>query len=102
MKLLRLPSSQRSSSGFLSTAELREAVSTLIRLVQVEELLASSKGQPVAKGSRVRWYNPLIRKDQLLQLGGRLKHSLELEEAKNPLALPRTFASCWTTADDDP
>lgn len=91
-KLLRLPSTQRSDHGFLTTSELREAENTLIRLVQkevfVEELRALSRAEPVSKGSRLRWYNPFITKDQLLKLGGRLKHSLEPEEAKHPVVLP--------------
>ncbi|XP_062715823.1 uncharacterized protein LOC134291718 [Aedes albopictus] len=92
MKLLRLPSSQRSNSGFLSTSELREAENTLIRLVQkeefAEEFKALSEGKPVAKKSRLRWYNPFLTKDQLLKLGGRLKHSLESEDTKHPAVLP--------------
>nr|XP_029729598.1 uncharacterized protein LOC115266986 [Aedes albopictus] len=48
MKLLRLPPSERKDLGFLSTFELREAESTLVRLVQrevfIEELKALSKG----------------------------------------------------------
>ncbi|XP_062714302.1 uncharacterized protein LOC134291052 [Aedes albopictus] len=92
MKLLRLPSAERKNRRFLSTLELREAENTLIRLVQkevfIEELKALSKGESVAKGSSLRWYNPFLSNDQLLKLGGRLKHSLESEEAKHPAVLP--------------
>ncbi|XP_062558164.1 uncharacterized protein LOC134223042 [Armigeres subalbatus] len=92
MKLLRTTPTRRNEAGFLTTAELKEAEDTLIRLVQKEvfaaELKAISAGCNVSNKSRLRWFNPFLSTDLLLKLGGRLKHSLETENAKHPVVLP--------------
>ncbi|XP_062538270.1 uncharacterized protein LOC134206557 [Armigeres subalbatus] len=92
MKLLRTPITSRNDVGFLTTSELRDAEGTLVRLVQkevfAEELKAISSGGKVPNRSQLRWFNPFLSKDQLLKLGGRLKHSLESDEAKHPVVLP--------------
>ncbi|XP_065079916.1 uncharacterized protein LOC135702803 [Ochlerotatus camptorhynchus] len=76
----------------MSTGELKEAENTLVRLAQKEifvaEWKALSKGEAVARGSALRWFNPFISTDQLIRLGGRLKHSMETEETKHPVVLP--------------
>ncbi|XP_062557644.1 uncharacterized protein LOC134222513 [Armigeres subalbatus] len=92
MKLLRTTATRRNDAGFLTTAELKEAEDTLIRLVQkevfAEELKEISAGRQVSNRSQLRWFNPFLSDEQLIKLGGRLKHSLESEEAKHPVVLP--------------
>lgn len=92
MKILRTPKKERKSFTFLSTAELREAENTLVRLVQKEVFVMEwrqlASRNPVLRGSPLRWFNPFIDDDQLIRLGGRLQHSLESEETKHPAVLP--------------
>ncbi|XP_038117200.1 uncharacterized protein LOC119769297 [Culex quinquefasciatus] len=91
MKLLRTPSSDR-TSGFLTTAELKEAENVLIRRVQMEsfaeEIKALSARKTVAVKSPLRWYNPYLDQDNIIRVGGRLQHSDEPEDAKHPAVLP--------------
>ncbi|XP_052565872.1 uncharacterized protein LOC128093372 [Culex pipiens pallens] len=91
MKLLRTPSSDR-TSGFLTTAELKEAENVLIRRVQMEsfadEIKALSARKTVAVKSPLRWYNPYLDQDNIIRVGGRLKNSDEPEDAKHPAVLP--------------
>lgn len=79
-------------TGFITTTELRQAESALVRCVQreafSEELKALSSGNLVRGNSPLRWYNPFISKEQLLRVGGRLKHSAESEDTKHPMVLP--------------
>ncbi|XP_058816868.1 uncharacterized protein LOC131680162 [Topomyia yanbarensis] len=92
MNLLRVPARDRNCAEFFTTDELRQAENTLIRRVQKEvfadEWKALSKGTAVSRGSPIRWYNPFISNDELIRLGGRLRHSLESENTKHPIALP--------------
>ncbi|XP_058837430.1 uncharacterized protein LOC131693535 [Topomyia yanbarensis] len=92
MNLLRVPARDRNCAAFLTTDELRQAENTLIRRVQKEvfadEWKALSKGTAVSRGSPIRWYNPFISNDELIRLGGRLRHSLESENTKHPIVLP--------------
>ncbi|XP_065094000.1 uncharacterized protein LOC135714548 [Ochlerotatus camptorhynchus] len=112
MKLIRTPRMERNYPAYLSSAELKEAENTLVRLVQKEvfetEWKALSKGEAVARGSALRWFNPFISTDQLIRLGGRLKNSMETEKTKHPVVLParhlfthttlpRATATRWTT-----
>ncbi|XP_038107025.1 uncharacterized protein LOC119766508 [Culex quinquefasciatus] len=91
MKLLRTPSSDR-TSGFLTTAELKEAENVLIRRVQMEsfaeEIKALSARKTVAVKSPLRWNNPYLDQDNIIRVGGRLQHSDEPEDAKHPAVLP--------------
>ncbi|XP_058816019.1 uncharacterized protein LOC131679327 [Topomyia yanbarensis] len=92
IKLLRTPRKDRKAPTFLSTDELKKAENTLVRLVQrevfVEEWKALSKENAVSKSSPLRWFNPFVSQDQLIRLGGRLKHSMESENTKHPAVLP--------------
>ncbi|XP_062535404.1 uncharacterized protein LOC134204626, partial [Armigeres subalbatus] len=92
MTLLRTPKQERKEFTFLSTTELNEAENILVRLVQKEvfatEWKALSEQNTVPRRSPLRWFNPFIAEDQLIRLGGRLKHSMETEETKHPVALP--------------
>ncbi|XP_058816896.1 uncharacterized protein LOC131680194 [Topomyia yanbarensis] len=92
IKLLQTPRKDRKAPTFLSTDELKEAENTLVRLVQrevfVEEWKALSKEYAVSKSSPLRWFNPFVSQDQLIRLGGRLKHSMESENTKHPAVLP--------------
>ncbi|XP_065075469.1 uncharacterized protein LOC135699169 [Ochlerotatus camptorhynchus] len=76
--------------GFLTISELRQA--TIIRLIQretfSEERTALSQGRLVSRKSPLRWFNPYLPEDQLLRVGGRLRHSNESEGTKHPLVLP--------------
>ncbi|XP_058817668.1 uncharacterized protein LOC131680977 [Topomyia yanbarensis] len=92
IKLLRTPRKDRKAPTFLSTEELKRAENTLVRLVQrevfVEEWKALSKENAVSKSSPLRWFNPFVSHDQLIRLGGRLKHSIVSENTKHPAVLP--------------
>lgn len=92
MRLLRTPKMERTKCLFLSTMELKNAEDSLVRLVQREvfatEWKALSNNNAVPRGSSLRWFNPFIAKDELIRLGGRLKHSMETEETKHPVVLP--------------
>lgn len=92
MKLLRISKEERKGCTFLSTVELKEAEDVLVRLVQKEVFKAEWKAlagnKAVPKGSPLRWFNPFIGEDHLIRLGGRLKHSMESEQTKHPVALP--------------
>lgn len=46
------------------------------------------KNEAVPRRSPLRWYNPLICKDGLLRVGGRLENSEESEGFKHPIILP--------------
>ncbi|XP_039439114.1 uncharacterized protein LOC120420194 [Culex pipiens pallens] len=90
--LLHLPKEKRFKSDLLTVAELKEAEFALIRLVQkqvfADEWNKLTKGKPVANSSPLRWFNPYISDEQLIRVGGRLRHSLESEDTKHPIVLP--------------
>ncbi|XP_052567338.1 uncharacterized protein LOC120430428 [Culex pipiens pallens] len=90
--LLRMPKEKRFKSDLLTVAELKEAEFALIRLVQkqvfADEWNKLTKGKPVANSSPLRWFNPYISDEQLIRVGGRLRHSLESEDTKHPIVLP--------------
>ncbi|XP_062542203.1 uncharacterized protein LOC134210192 [Armigeres subalbatus] len=92
MKLLRKPREERKDGSFLSTAELRQAENVLVRRVQNEvfgrEWKAIINKTVLPSNSHLRWYNPLLSKDGIMRVGGRLNKSQEAEESKHPIPLP--------------
>ncbi|XP_062557002.1 uncharacterized protein LOC134221844 [Armigeres subalbatus] len=90
MKLLRTRREDR-TSGYLTTAELKEAENILIRRVQKEafadELKALSAKKMIPSKSPLRWFNPYLDEDEILRVGGRLKQSDESEDTKHPAVL---------------
>ncbi|XP_062714600.1 uncharacterized protein LOC134291174 [Aedes albopictus] len=92
IKLLRTPKEQRNPLKFLTTVELREAEFTVVRMVQkeffVDECKALAKREAVQRKSPLRWFSPYISEDQVIRVGGRLRHSEEAEDTKHPMVLP--------------
>ncbi|XP_055633024.1 uncharacterized protein LOC129773443 [Toxorhynchites rutilus septentrionalis] len=76
----------------LDEGELERAELIWIRRVQQEvfpeELKAVAKGDAVPRRSPLRWFNPYISADNILKVGGRLRHSNEAEDTKHPSVLP--------------
>lgn len=94
---LRLMTILRHASGglekeFLTSKELRQAESTIVRMVQLEtfanEFREITKGNPVPRASPLRWFNPQISDEGLLCVGGRLQQSQESDRMKHPIILP--------------
>ncbi|XP_055543376.1 uncharacterized protein LOC129728925 [Wyeomyia smithii] len=89
-RLLR--TKKKKDASFLSTKELKEAETALISLVQqevfAEERKALMKKEAVSIRSPLRWFNPYLSENQVIRLGGRLKHALESENVKHPVVLP--------------
>ena len=52
-----------------------------------EELKALHKNQPVAKNSRLSKYNPILDKDGIIRVGGRISQSSVEETTKHPILL---------------
>ena len=85
---LRVPESERLRSIPLTTSELRNAESSIVRLVQHEmfpkEVRCLSKNEPVHRGSRLRLFNPMLTPDGIIRVGGRLDKSDLSDETKHP------------------
>ncbi|XP_055604068.1 uncharacterized protein LOC129752306 [Uranotaenia lowii] len=81
-----------SSSGVLSTKELREAEYVIIREIQreafKEEWKQLTNGEPVSRNSPMRFFNPFLGSDNLIRLGGRLKYAQITEDTRHPIVLP--------------
>lgn len=92
MELLKEPRSNRKDDSFLSTLELRNAENVLIKRVQMEvfdrERKAILNQSAVPSNSPLRWYNPIIDKDGIIRVGGRLNKSQESENSMHPIPLP--------------
>ncbi|XP_055585069.1 uncharacterized protein LOC129737925 [Uranotaenia lowii] len=80
------------AEGFLTTEELKEAEFIIIRHAQQEDLSeewkALKKQQPVPRSSQLRFFNPMLSEDNLIRVGGRLRHSSEAENTKHPIVHP--------------
>ncbi|XP_065094221.1 uncharacterized protein LOC135714779 [Ochlerotatus camptorhynchus] len=85
------PSAQ-TTHPFLSSEELGEAETTVIRLVQQqsynEEWKTLQKLQPVSLKSKLRWFQPFIASDQLMRIGGRLNQAPQPFDSKHQIILP--------------
>ncbi|XP_055622597.1 uncharacterized protein LOC129766156 [Toxorhynchites rutilus septentrionalis] len=92
LRLMNLLNRENRITGFISTIELERAEFIWIRRVQQEvfpeELKALAKGDAVPRRSPLRWFNPYISADNILKVGGRLRHSNEAEDTKHPSVLP--------------
>ncbi|XP_062713281.1 uncharacterized protein LOC134290226 [Aedes albopictus] len=89
---LRLPKTKRIVLSPLSTAEIRGAELALIRLVQKDsfpvELKAVRAKQAISSHSRLRWFHPIIDKDNILRIGGRLDRSVQPFDSRHQILLP--------------
>ncbi|XP_062704134.1 uncharacterized protein LOC134286524 [Aedes albopictus] len=90
--ILRSPKEDRTFS-FLTNDELKTAEHALIRLLQQQcfpdEWKRLQSGQHVAKGSRLRWFYPMLfSNDNVIRIGGRLGQSTLHDDFKHPILLP--------------
>ncbi|XP_062714088.1 uncharacterized protein LOC134290881 [Aedes albopictus] len=90
--ILRSPKEDRTFS-FLTNDELKTAEHALIRLLQQQcfpdEWKRLQSGQHVAKGSRLRWFHPMLSSnDNVIRIGGRLGQSTLHDDFKHPILLP--------------
>lgn len=74
------------------TAEERKTAElTLVRQVQrqifAEEWKQLERAKPISSKSRLRWFHPFLSDDNVMRIGGRLKHSLQPYESKHQLIL---------------
>ncbi|KXJ68110.1 hypothetical protein RP20_CCG005651 [Aedes albopictus] len=86
---LRVPKEDRTFS-FLTTNALKTAEHALIRLLQRQCFPDEWKRlQSVAKGSRLRWFQPMLSSnDNVIQIGGWLGQSTLHDNFKHPILLP--------------
>ncbi|XP_062714210.1 uncharacterized protein LOC134290985 [Aedes albopictus] len=89
---LRSPKEDRTFS-FLTTDELKTAEHALIRLLQqqcfTDEWKRLQSGQHVTKGSRLRWFHPMLSSnDNVIRIGCRLGQSMLHDNFKHPILLP--------------
>ncbi|XP_018368526.1 PREDICTED: uncharacterized protein LOC108764680 [Trachymyrmex cornetzi] len=77
----------------LSAEELAQAKLCLIKMEQNSafhsEIEALRKGRAIANSSCLKYLNPLLDKDDLLRVGGRLRHADLQYDAKHQLVLPQ-------------
>lgn len=78
-------------TGEISHSELRKSNNTICRLVQENEFSIDFTNLKKDKicSSRLRSLNPFIDQDNLIRVGGRLRHSHLNEDAKHPVLLPK-------------
>ncbi|XP_058836416.1 uncharacterized protein LOC131693000 [Topomyia yanbarensis] len=92
LRNLRTGAEKRLRSLPLTTQELSEAEMCLVQLVQQEafpkELKALFANEPVHRGSKLRWFNPVLTKEGIIRIGGRLANSSIPEETKHPMVIP--------------
>ncbi|XP_058837171.1 uncharacterized protein LOC131693407 [Topomyia yanbarensis] len=78
-------------NGLITVDELNETLFSVVRLIQHEyfapEISALRNRQPVSNQSKLRFLHPVLH-DNLVRVGGRLKHAEITADAKYPLALP--------------
>ncbi|CAG7720392.1 unnamed protein product [Allacma fusca] len=78
--------------GFLTSAEMNNALLTLIRQEQrlkfSNEINLLVTKQEISNKSKLKCLNPFIDSNDLLRVGGRLRHSELPNNQKNPLVLP--------------
>lgn len=81
----------------LTISNLRDAESTIIRLVQATafrtEINASKEAKPLDTRSPLGKLNPFLDGSGLLRVGGRLKHSFLPWDTKHPIILPKHYVS---------
>ena len=76
----------------MTPASLRDGLNRCVQWVQrlsfASEVNALSKGNQIARQSKLRKLSPFLDADGLLRVGGRLTHAYMTEDAKHPLILP--------------
>jgi hypothetical protein len=78
------------SLGTLSTVELDSALTTIINLVQAEELPTEISSCKILKPvkSKIKFLTPFIDKNKLIRVGRRLNAASASYEKKHPILLP--------------
>ncbi|XP_076301733.1 uncharacterized protein LOC143219738 [Lasioglossum baleicum] len=81
----------------LTVSNLRDAEGTILRLVQATafrtEINAFKQTKPVDTRSPLSKLNPFVDSNDLLRVGGRLKHSFLPWDTKHPIILPKHYVS---------
>ncbi|GFV12325.1 putative DNA helicase [Trichonephila clavipes] len=77
----------------ISVSEFDHVTKVLVKQVQLNEFLTEIKclknGQPIPKGSKISFLNVFLDEDEILRVGGRLKHSTLSEFQKHQMMLPK-------------
>ncbi|GFT51073.1 integrase catalytic domain-containing protein [Trichonephila clavipes] len=77
----------------ISASEFDHVTKVLVKQVQLNEFLTEIKclknGQPIPKGSKISSLNVFLDEDEILRVGGRLKHSTPSEFQKYQMMLPK-------------
>ncbi|GFX68218.1 integrase catalytic domain-containing protein [Trichonephila clavipes] len=77
----------------ISASEFDHVTKVLVKQVQLNEFLTEIKclknGQPIPKGSKISSLNVFLDEDEILRVGGRLKHSTLSEFQKHQMMLPK-------------
>lgn len=90
---LRLPKEKRIKySKLISTAEINQSLEICIKQVQKEsfsdEMKQLKRQGFVAKGSKLRTLCPILDKNEILRVGGRIDQSAVQYDTKHPIILP--------------
>lgn len=79
-------------TNYLNVTDLKQAKDRLIKRAQLDEfgdqLHVLKKRKEVSKGSKLKCLYPVLRKDDLILVGGRLNNAEIPEEQKHPIMLP--------------
>ncbi|KAH9638504.1 hypothetical protein HF086_007474 [Spodoptera exigua] len=82
----------RKSTNYLSVDELTQSRNIIVKVNQAsafhDEINCLRKGQPLNKKSHILSLNPFLDKEDLLRVGGRLRHANLDPEMKHPLIIP--------------
>ncbi|GFU32858.1 integrase catalytic domain-containing protein [Trichonephila clavipes] len=77
----------------ISASEFDHVTKVLVKQVQLNEFLTEIKclknGQPIPKGSKISSLNVVLDEDEILRVGGRLKHLTLSEFQKHQMMLPK-------------
>lgn len=92
MEFLRLKRKKQEVSRYITASEMRSAENWILRCAQrdefITELKALTNEKEVPSNSRLGGLCPLISKDKLIVVGGRLHNSALSNERKHPIVLP--------------
>ena len=90
--MLRRPVMKDCSTLDLKVLEIQQAEVTLIKYVQSQyfgkELECLSSGVPLLRSSSIRELSPILNKDGIICVGGRLKHARVPRRSKHPVLVP--------------
>ncbi|GFT14720.1 integrase catalytic domain-containing protein [Trichonephila clavipes] len=77
----------------ISASEFDHVTKVLVKQVQLNEFLTEIKclknEQPIPKSSKISFFNVFLDEDEILRVGGRLKHSTLSEFQKHQMMLPK-------------